>query len=484
MGGFWEDQQPAHGGPWDSRVRPVRTTKGVQVRGLRKAAAVASVTVLAVLGSVLSTAPAQADHGQGGGRHPVGAYPSQDQVDAARATAAGKAHAVAVIKTRLLLAQQQLVASQTAAEQAAEAYNGALYRLQQATDRLTAARADAARAKATVAKQRDHIGALVAASYQQGGDLTALNAMMTADGPEGVLDQYAAFQGASTSMQADYQRFAAADSLATVFARKAEAARADQQKMADKAKDARDAAGAAAKAAADAADRIATEKTRLITELARAQDISVSLARKRQAALEEIARRRTEERARRAAALAAAKAKAAAEAQARAEARRRAAAAAKAKADAARNAKTHHHATPQPPAPQPAPQPLSGPGPSPSGVEAAVSFAESQLGEPYLWGATGPDRWDCSGLTQGAWAAAGVYLPHYSVAQYDMGTPIPVSEARRGDLLFWTSNGSPSGIHHVALYLGDGDFIEAPHTGADVRYNSIYAWYPDYAVRL
>jgi cell wall-associated NlpC family hydrolase len=59
-----------------------------------------------------------------------------------------------------------------------------------------------------------------------------------------------------------------------------------------------------------------------------------------------------------------------------------------------------------------------------------------------------------------------------------------VSDARPGDLLFWSSNGAPSGIHHVALYLGDGRFLEAPHTGADVRYNSIYSWYPDFAVRL
>ena len=110
--------------------------------------------------------------------------------------------------------------------------------------------------------------------------------------------------------------------------------------------------------------------------------------------------------------------------------------------------------------------------------------ARAQIGEPYRYGATGPNSWDCSGLTMKAWSAGGKYLPHYSVAQYDAGAPIPVSQAKAGDLLFWTSNGRPSGIHHVALYLGDGDFIEAPHTGANVRFNSIYAWYPDFAVRL
>jgi cell wall-associated NlpC family hydrolase len=83
-----------------------------------------------------------------------------------------------------------------------------------------------------------------------------------------------------------------------------------------------------------------------------------------------------------------------------------------------------------------------------------------------------------------AWRAGGISLPHFSGAQYDAGTPIAVSDAEPGDLLFWTSNGRPSGIHHVALYLGGGQFIEAPHTGADVRYNSIYDYYPNFAVRL
>jgi cell wall-associated NlpC family hydrolase len=83
-----------------------------------------------------------------------------------------------------------------------------------------------------------------------------------------------------------------------------------------------------------------------------------------------------------------------------------------------------------------------------------------------------------------AWASAGRYLPHFAAAQYTMGTPIPVSAAQPGDLYFWSSNGAPSGIHHVALALGGGQFIEAPHTGAFVRYNSVYSWYPNFAVRL
>ena len=165
------------------------------------------------------------------------------------------------------------------------------------------AQADAARARRTVAAQRDRIGALVAQSYQHGGDLTALNAMMSADGPEGVLDQYAAFQGASTSLQADYKRFAATDSLAQVFESKARHAKAEQV-AARRAGRAGQAAGGRQRADAAQAEApgIAAEKDRLIPSSPRRSTSRSSLARKRQTALEEIARKRAEERARRAAA--------------------------------------------------------------------------------------------------------------------------------------------------------------------------------------
>lgn len=423
----------------------------------------------------LSAAPAAlADHGPSGGHHKK-AYPTKAQVDAAKAEAARRAKDVGAIKGALLLANQRLDQASTAAEQASEAYNGAMWRLQVAAQKLKQAQKDAARARAHVADQRDAIASLVVTSYQQGTQLSSLTAVMGSDGPEGVMDQYAAFQGASTSLKADYERFAASDALAQVFEHTARQAKVDQVKLAAKARVAKQKATVAARQAQAAAVQIAAEKNRLIHALAKAQNISVRLAQKRQTALEEIARRRAEARAR-ALALAAARAKAAAEARAKA------AAAARAKAHSASQSsgsKSHDGAKPPPTAP-----PTSSAGPSSGGVSRAIAFAEAQLGEPYQWGATGPSSWDCSGLTQAAWGAAGIYLPHYSVAQYDMGTPISVSDARPGDLLFWSSNGAPSGIHHVALYLGGGNFIEAPHTGADVRYNSIYSWYPNFAVRL
>ncbi|MFD3512809.1 NlpC/P60 family protein [Streptomyces sp. NPDC058657] len=94
----------------------------------------------------------------------------------------------------------------------------------------------------------------------------------------------------------------------------------------------------------------------------------------------------------------------------------------------------------------------------------AVSFAYGALGKPYVWGATGPSSFDCSGLTQAAWRAAGVALPRTTYTQINAGQRVPRSQLAPGDLLFFYS-----GITHVGLYIGDGRMIHAPRPGAPVR---------------
>ena len=113
--------------------------------------------------------------------------------------------------------------------------------------------------------------------------------------------------------------------------------------------------------------------------------------------------------------------------------------------------------------------PVSAVRPPAPGAAAAVAEAKAQLGKPYEWGADGPDSFDCSGLTQWAWKAGGRTLPHSSVAQYSATVRVPVSEVQPGDLLFY---GSP--IHHVGIYAGDGQMVEASETGTPVRMRSIY----------
>ena len=101
----------------------------------------------------------------------------------------------------------------------------------------------------------------------------------------------------------------------------------------------------------------------------------------------------------------------------------------------------------------------------------AIAAARTRLGLPYLWGATGPTRFDCSGLMMWSYARAGISLPRTSREQYAGLPHVALNDLQPGDLVFYATNTSdPGTIHHVAMYLGDGLVIHAPHTGDVVRY--------------
>ncbi|MFE9597762.1 NlpC/P60 family protein [Streptomyces hokutonensis] len=99
-----------------------------------------------------------------------------------------------------------------------------------------------------------------------------------------------------------------------------------------------------------------------------------------------------------------------------------------------------------------------------SRAAAAVSYAYQKLGSPYVWGATGPNAFDCSGLVQAAYNSAGVSLPRTTYAQINAGQRVSRDELRPGDLVFFYS-----GISHVGIYVGDGQMIHAPNPTAPVR---------------
>jgi cell wall-associated NlpC family hydrolase len=99
-----------------------------------------------------------------------------------------------------------------------------------------------------------------------------------------------------------------------------------------------------------------------------------------------------------------------------------------------------------------------------SRAAAAVAYAYQKLGSPYVWGATGPNAFDCSGLVQAAYRSAGVSLPRTTYAQINAGRRVSLSQLRPGDLVFFYS-----GISHVGLYIGDGRMIHAPNPSAPVR---------------
>jgi len=108
-------------------------------------------------------------------------------------------------------------------------------------------------------------------------------------------------------------------------------------------------------------------------------------------------------------------------------------------------------------------------------IEQVISHAETQLGVPYVWGGTTPDvGFDCSGLLQWAFREAGVTIPRVTHDQWNAGERVEFDDLQRGDLLFWRSDPTaPDYISHVAIYLGDGQMLEAPRTGLDVRVTQV-----------
>lgn len=101
---------------------------------------------------------------------------------------------------------------------------------------------------------------------------------------------------------------------------------------------------------------------------------------------------------------------------------------------------------------------------------AAVAYAMAQVGDAYVYGAAGPNAFDCSGLTMMAWAAAGVALPHSSSAQFSSGTRVAASDLQPGDLVFYYSP-----ISHVGMYIGNGMIADAANPGTDVRVAGLYS---------
>ncbi len=398
--------------------------------------------------------------------------PSKAAVERAKQAAGAKATQVAAIENQLAAANARLEQLGVASGIADEAYNGAVYKLQLAKTDAAQAAARAAKALKTLATQRQQIGRFAAASYQGGGDVAKLAPLFTAEGPQELLDSAGAARSVSAAMQGSYLRYTATQVMTNLFKVQADQALVKVKQATDEAAKAKKAAEAAEQAQASAVTAMGAQRKQAIAQLAVLQNTSIQVAAQRQRGLEELARQR-------AAALAAKKAAELKRRIAAREAAERARVAAeKAREERERREEQKQNPGKKPPKKQPD-RPRDDDPPSRRGAGAAIDFALDQLGDMYLWGGTGPHRWDCSGLTQGAWEKAGVYLPHYSVAQYEQVRHIDEDELRPGDLIFWSTDpDDPGTIHHVAMYLGDGRMVHAPRTGKPVQIDSVYYWEP------
>lgn len=413
--------------------------------------------------------------------------PSPEEIAAAKASESATADQVARIDRILADASAAQEASFAAAMQANNAYGDALVTLEIRRDAATLASAKAASAEAEQAKTRKQVGQLAGDLYRNGGLNPALSTFVSGNGE--VLKQAATLEAISASRTRAFEAAENAASAAKSLTAAAEDANRAADDAARSAEDRKAEAERANAAQAKAVSEAKSQRTVLVDQLANLKNTTVALESARVDALD---RQRAQER------LAAVTAAAASQgtAQGGAAAQNRPAAPAPAApaapAGPAPAAPAPSPVSPAPPAPAPpapaapapaepepvtpapavpAPAPAPAPAPSPGGSnQTAISVALSKVGSPYFYkyGGTGPLGFDCSGLVQNAFAAAGKYLPRTAAQQYAQApVHVPLSQAQPGDLLVW---GSAPDFYHVGIYLGGGRVVQAlnPEDGITV----------------
>jgi len=383
----------------------------------------------------------------------------------------------AALQAQIDAAKASLTSLQTRTEQVAEKMNAARI-AQAATDRASAAaQARLGAVRAELAGVRTQVGSLALRSFEASTDRTL--ALLGSGDPATFLSRASDFAEVSRSRGQQITQLRAADKR-----------QADAQAAADS-------AAAAAKAVAG---EIAGQQRTIADSLSQQRDLLGQL-QQRQA---ELIRQAQE------AAAKAAAAKAAAAQQAAAQQALVAAQAEKARIDMEAHALAAAQALPPPPPPsaqsapapvvlnavpvaqsvQPTPSAPAAPAPpttadnapvdqAPVQVQAAgdagataLDAARSQIGKPYVYGAGGPDSYDCSGLTSWAYARAGISLSHYTGAQWNEGRHVGRGELQPGDLVFFGAD-----LGHVGVYSGGGSMVDAPHSGAYVREEPMFGDY-------
>jgi cell wall-associated NlpC family hydrolase len=396
--------------------------------------------------------------------------PSDGQIAGSKSKANTQATQVGRLTNKVAQAESQLVQLQSDVEVKMEDANKALVDLQTAQDDARQAKADAGAARAaansaarTIDDKRKDLDEFAAGSYKQGTTIGSMSAYMGAKSPDDLLARAELLNAVSdsqldalNSMEVARTDKANKDSTARAALRLAD----HKEDQAQAAKVAADVATAAAQQAQRdgvvAAKQLQSQKSAAESALIEAQSAVSGLQNQRQRYDDWLAAKRRE--------------------------------------DAL-------HA-----------EQASGGGgggggpvalPSGGSARSVINRALSQLGMPYAWGggnAYGPTRgirdggiadlygdynkigFDCSGLMIYAFAAAGYRLPHYSGYQAQAGRQVPLSQKAPGDMLFWASGGH---IHHVALYIGNEQMVEAPYSGSHVRIASVrYGGIVPYATRL
>ena len=427
----------------------------------------------------------------------------QSDIDRSKASERSTSTSIASLETQLAQESSTLEDAQIKAQVANEDYLAAVDELNTATKDAQTAQANADAAASSTATARSDLGSIVVQTYQESGNpLDPLTPYLTSESLADLADADVALTRAGEKNNAKVQNVEALEAVATSMQTIADQKVTAKEAAKTSAATAKSDAEAAANDAQNAVTTTRTNRQNLIVQLAAQRNTTVELETKYQNQVE-AERKAREEAAAQAAAKAASEKAAADLAQKQAE---QAAAQPQESAPAPQEQSSQPSPSPQSsaqepattsqpepeaaeeePAPAPAPAPEPAPAPSRSGSAAstAINAAMGYLGTPYVWAGESAAGLDCSGLTMVSYAAAGVELTHSSRVQYGEGSLVPLDAAQPGDLVFWSSDGSQSGIYHVAIYLGDDMMIEAPTFGMTVRVTSMrYSGIMPYAVRL
>ena len=428
----------------------------------------------------------------------------QSDIDRSKASERSTSTSIASLEAQLAEQSTTLEQAQIKAQVANEDYLTAVDDLNTATTDAQTAQTNADTAASNTESARADLGSIVVQTYQESGNpLDPLAPYLTSESLADLADADVALDRAGEKNNAKVQNVEALQSVATSLQSIADQKVKDKETAKTSAETAKSDAEAAARDAQSAVTTTQTNRQNLISQLATQRNTTVELETKYQNQVEAERKAREEAAAQAAAKEASQKAAANLAQKQAAEAAARPQETSPAPQEQAPQPEPTYQAPAQDPAttsqpepeasddegyaPAPAPEPEPAPAPSYSGNAAstAISTAMSYLGTPYVWAGESAAGLDCSGLTMVSYAAAGVYLTHSSRVQYGEGTQVPLDAAQPGDLVFWSSDGSQSGIYHVAIYLGDDTMIEAPTFGMTVRVTSMrYSGVMPYAVRF
>ncbi len=361
--------------------------------------------------------------------------PTLAEIEAAKQAESLKKRQAAAAATRLKKALGNLKALSKIANEARAKYQAAMSELAIANASLKKAEANYQEAVAAVTATNTEIGKLAINAYTSGGGLSDLEAVLSANGPQDMIDRIATLENLGVKNKTALQRFKAAELISKEAKALAEIARVAQVTVTEKVAIAKREADEAEAAQQLEVDKLQAVQDKLQRELSAAKNVRITLEQQRQLAILE---------------------------ETRANEASRTPGQSKVWKTGGPTGKSTFRTTPEMRA-------------------KAVEFAKRQVlaKKPYVWGDEGPNAFDCSGLVYAAYKSAGLGWPIWdrlnSGLYYTYTKQIPLAEMEPGDLIFYSYKGTISTIHHMSIYAGNGMMWEARSTKSGLRYSNIYS---------